>query len=96
MIKKFFSFGDKSANSIIKVILITVIAIFSLNFIVSFFPQIYNPFTSYGTIILRSKRIIDFIVNIVYIRVICEIIYLIIRALKVYINKNEDKPKEEN
>lgn len=96
MVKKFFSFGDKSGNTIVKVILITAISMFAINSIIPLFPKIFTPFTSYGIIIFKIKHILDFIVKIIYIRVICEIIYLVIRALKVYINKNENTPTEDN
>ena len=85
MLKRFFSFGKISPKQIAKVALYTIILAVIIKYSTVFFPQIYNPFNISGNVILKIKQIVEFLIQIIYVRISCELLYYIFSALNKYI-----------
>lgn len=86
MIKKFLRFGETSPIKIAKILLITLLVSVLLKALFTYFPTMFSPFEHYY--VLEITKLVQLIINVIEIRIGCELTYYVFMAFRKYLNEN--------
>lgn len=77
--------SNKTPESLVNLLFITLICSLTLNAITTLFPGIFNPLAYNLMLIVHGCT---FVLKILYVYILCQSIYYLLKALEIFIKKS--------